>query len=102
MAADLAAKVVELALSRRAGTFHVTNQGETTWFGFAAEVLRIAGEDPSRVTPIKTADLDPPLPAPRPANSVLENAALRLGGDELLPPWEVSLNHLVTELIGGR
>jgi len=101
MAADLAAKVVELAMSRRAGTFHVTNQGETTWFGFAAEVLRIAGEDSSRVKPIKTADLDPPRPAPRPANSVLENAALRLGGDELLPPWEVSLNRLVTELIGG-
>ena len=32
-----------LALERRPGTFHVTNQGETTWFGFARAVLVAAG-----------------------------------------------------------
>ena len=30
-------------LARRPGVFHVTNQGATTWFGFAREVLRCAG-----------------------------------------------------------
>ena len=38
--------------------------------------------------PITTADLDPPRPAPRPANSVLDNAALRLAGLPLLPEWQ--------------
>ncbi len=33
--ADLARALVRLGLDRRPGTFHVTNQGETTWFGFA-------------------------------------------------------------------
>jgi dTDP-4-dehydrorhamnose reductase len=99
-ASDLALKVVDLALARRRGTFHVTNQGRTTWFGFAQEVLRLAGQDPGRVMPIATADLDPPRPAPRPACSVLDNAALRLSGDELLPPWEASLGRLVGDLLG--
>ncbi len=87
LAADLAGKVVDLALSRRPGLFHVTNQGSTTWYGFAREVLRLAGDDPGRVEPIATRELDPPRPAPRPANSVLDNAALRLNGEPLLPDW---------------
>ena len=56
------------ALDRRPGTFHVTNQGETTWFGFAQATLAAAGLDPDRVEAIGTSDLDPPRPAPRPAN----------------------------------
>ena len=98
VAGDLAEKVVELALSRRPGCFHVTNQGETTWYGFARAVLEEAGLDADRVEPIATAELDPPRPAPRPSNSVLDNAALRLGGDELLPPWRDALGRLVREL----
>lgn len=100
-AADVASKVVDLAVSRRPGTFHVTNQGTTTWYEFAREVLRLAGDDPDRVEPIATKDLDPPRPAARPAYSVLDNAALRLAGDELLPPWEVSLERVVSELLRG-
>ena len=99
VATDLAGKMVELGLARRPGLFHVTNAGETTWFGFAAEVLRLAGLDASRVEPITTAELEPPRKASRPANSVLDNAALRLSGDSLLPPWQESLERLVRELV---
>ena len=62
--ADLARAVVRLALDRRPGTFHVTNQGATTWFGFARAALAAAGHDPDRVEPIATAELDPPRPGP--------------------------------------
>jgi dTDP-4-dehydrorhamnose reductase len=99
--ADLARAVVRLALDRRPGTFHVTNQGETTWFGFARAALAAAGLDPRRVEPIATADLDPPRPAPRPANSRLDNAALRLAGLPPLPGWEESLARLVGFLAAG-
>ena len=58
-------------------SFHVTNQGAVSWFEFAQAVLAAAGLDPSGSKPITTAELDPPRPAPRPANSVLDNAALR-------------------------
>ncbi len=100
-AVDLAAKVVDLAVSRRPGVYHVTNQGQTTWYGLATAVLKAAGQDAGRVVPIPTGELDPPRPAPRPAYSVLDNAALRLSGDELLPPWEASLEKLVQELVGA-
>jgi len=93
--ADLAPTIVRLALDRRPGIFHVTNQGETTWFGFAGAVLAAAGLDPERVEPIGTADLDPPRPAPRPAHSRLDNAALRLSGLPLLPEWNDALTRLV-------
>jgi dTDP-4-dehydrorhamnose reductase len=100
--ADLARAVVRLALDRRPGTFHVTNQGETTWFGFAQATLAAAGLGPDRVEPIATSDLDPPRPAPRPANSRLDNAALRLSGVPLLPGWKDSLARLVGFLSPDR
>jgi dTDP-4-dehydrorhamnose reductase len=96
--ADLARAVVRLGLDRRPGTFHVTNQGETTWFGFAQATLAAAGLDSQRVEPIATADLVPARPAPRPANSRLDNAALRLAGLDLLPEWTGSLGRLVRAL----
>jgi dTDP-4-dehydrorhamnose reductase len=99
--ADLAKAIVRLAFDRRPGTFHVTNGGETTWFGFAQATLAAAGMDPGRVEPIATADLDPPRPAPRPANSRLDNAALRLSGLAVLPEWQESLSRLVSALAQG-
>ncbi|MHB8328920.1 MAG: dTDP-4-dehydrorhamnose reductase [Acidimicrobiales bacterium] len=93
--ADLAGVLAVLASERLPGTFHVTNQGATSWFEFAQAVLGAAGDDPGRVEPISTADLDPPRPAPRPANSVLDNAALRLLGLPLLPDWHDGLARLV-------
>src|ERR1700728_2177790 len=63
--ADLAPAIVTLGLDRRPGTFHVTNSGTTTWWGFVRAVLAEAGDDPDRVQPIMTADLDPlRYPAP--------------------------------------
>lgn len=96
--ADLAVAVARLAVDRRPGIFHLTNGGATTWHGFARAVLAAAGEDPDRVRPIASGDLDPPRPAPRPANSVLDNAAWRLSGLPPLPEWEDGLRRLVAAL----
>lgn len=99
--ADLAPAIRRLAVDRVSGVFHVTNQGATTWYGFVGDILEAAGADREKVRPITTAELDPPRPAPRPANSVLDNAALRLAGYPLLPHYRESLDHLVRELQAG-
>ena len=95
---DLAPMIRRLVVERRPGLFHVTNQGAVSWFEFARTVLEAAGLDPGRVRPIPTADLDPPRPAPRPVNSVLDNAALRLSGLPLLPHYRHPLERLVGQL----
>jgi len=100
VAHDLARMLVSLCLERRSGLFHVTNQGTTSWFGFACAVVEAAGGDSSRVEPIATGDLVPARAAPRPQNSVLDNAALRLSGMALLPDWRASVGALVAELTG--
>ena len=95
VAKDLATMLRTFAVERLPGTWHVTNQGPVSWFEFAGEMLRAAGDDPARVAPISTTDLDPPRPAPRPANSVLDNRALRLAARPLLPDFRESLPELV-------
>ena len=97
-AADLASMIVRLVVGRRPGVFHVTNQGAVSWYEFARSVMEAAGLDPDRVEPIATTDLDPPRPAHRPANSVLDNAALRLSGVDLLPDYREPLARLVKTL----
>jgi dTDP-4-dehydrorhamnose reductase len=97
---DLAGMLLRLGIGRLPGVFHVTNQEATTWYRFARDVLAAAGRDTGLVEPIATADLQPPRPAPRPANSVLDNAALRLSGIPLLPDHHEPLERTVKELMG--
>jgi len=96
--ADLSGAVCTLATERLPGIFHVTNSGATTWHGLAAAVVALSGGDPGRVEPISTSELMPPRPAPRPANSVLDNTALRLTGIPLLPDWQDGLERLLRVL----
>jgi dTDP-4-dehydrorhamnose reductase len=96
--ADLAPALRQLAVARMAGTFHVTNQGATTWYGFVRDILELAGSDPGKVRAIATSDLDPARVAPRPANSVLDNAALRHLGLPTLPHYREPLERLVRAL----
>lgn len=98
MADDAARMIVHLAAGQRSGTWHVTNQGVVSWYEFAREVLRAAELDPNRVRPVTTSELMPPRPAPRPANSVLENRALMIAGIPLLDDFRVPLSRLVDRL----
>ncbi|HYN35191.1 MAG TPA: dTDP-4-dehydrorhamnose reductase [Ilumatobacteraceae bacterium] len=98
--ADLAPALRQLAIDRRVGVHHLTNQGAVSWYGFVREILSAAGHDPGRVVPISTADLDPPRPAPRPANSVLDNAVWRAAGYEPLRDFRAPLAELVAKLRG--
>ena len=100
-AADLAPRLVKLAVERLPGVFHTTNTGAASWYGFAREVFAAAGHDPDRVRPISTAELDPPRPAPRPANSQLDNLAWRAHGFTAPRDFREPLAELVAVLKGG-
>jgi len=72
---DLAEALVQLAIQRGEGTFHVVNSGRASRFTLARETARIAGFDPEHVRPIPTKVFLErfPLPARRPADSTLRN-----------------------------
>jgi dTDP-4-dehydrorhamnose reductase len=74
-AADLAEALVQLAVRRGAGNFHLVNEGKASRYTLARETATIAGFDPELVRPISTeAFLEQfPLPARRPADSTLRN-----------------------------
>lgn len=96
--ADLAPLLRRIARDRRSGVIHATNQRSVSWYEFVGEVLVAAGYPADLVRPIATADLDPPRPAPRPANSVLDNTVLRAAGIPLLDDFAVPLQRLIATL----
>jgi dTDP-4-dehydrorhamnose reductase len=106
-ASDLAAALVRLAVERATGTYHVTNQGAVSWYEFVKAILEAAGDRPDKVQPISTAEFeasrpaDAPPMAPRPANSVLDNFALRHSGFGELRDFREPLAEVVAELRGA-
>jgi len=95
---DLAGMLIHLAEVPLPGIVHATNQGAVSWFEFAQAVLAAAGHDPQRVSPVTTDELKPARPAPRPMNSVLDNASLRASGRPLLGDFRESLGPVVHQL----
>ena len=88
-APDLAGALARLAVERRPGVYHVTNQGACTWHDLASAAVELAGLDPSVVGTTSTVELK--RPAPRPANSVLSGAAWAAAGLTPLRPWREAL-----------
>jgi len=89
------------------GTYHMTAAGQTTWYEFANAILEEARRAPQnlpwlasatkgrplivrRVAPISTEEF--PLPARRPAYSVLSNARLKQVFGVTLPGWRTQLH----------
>ncbi len=77
-----------LARPELVGTFHLTCEGEASWFEFAQEIFRLAGVK-QELVPCTTAEF--PRPAPRPLNSRLEKRMLRLCGLPPMPDWHDAL-----------
>ncbi|MFJ4390408.1 dTDP-4-dehydrorhamnose reductase [Pseudomonas soli] len=75
------------------GTYHLTAQGETSWFGFAqaiADQLKARGQSCAELLPIPSSEY--PTPARRPLNS-------RLDCSRLAREWHVSQPHWHDALI---
>ena len=95
---DLADTLLTLAARNDSGVMHITNEGVVSWYEFCREVLAAAGEDPDRVKPCTTDELQPPRPAPRPANSVLDNTRFDELGLPLLRDYREPLREVVAAL----
>ena len=75
-----------------AGTFHLTCEGEASWYDFALEIFRLLGVN-QKVMPCRTEEF--PRPAPRPKNSRLEKMMLRCSGLPPMPNWHDALAEFI-------
>ena len=99
--ADLKGCELDTAASKWNGIYHAAGSGETTWYGFAAEAVRLAAErEPGRrfasVEAISTSDY--PTPAKRPANSRMSGRKLTEQFGWSMMDWRDSLREVMAEL----
>lgn len=79
------------------GTYHLSCAGRTSWHGFTRAILDTAALPRlPRLEAIPTADY--PLPAKRPANSMLSNAKLAQAFGIALPDWRNALALCLEEM----
>ena len=94
-AADLVDAILhiiqKISISKKnyGGIYHYSNEGACTWYDFASEIMRLAGLS-CRVNPITTAEY--PLPAKRPAYSVLDKSKIKSTFGLKIPGWKESLS----------
>ncbi len=86
------------------GLLHLTASGKTSWHGFATALIAAAQrESPSikcrEIVPIATAEY--PLPAQRPANSVLDCARLAQRYGLRMPSWNIGMQQCLEEMHAG-
>ena len=77
------------------GTHHLAGAPDTTWAGFAREIMARAGL-PCEVEDIATRDY--PTPAARPSDSRLDCASLERAFGIARPDWRERLDHVLKEL----
>ena len=99
-AKDLAIATMQMMEAMNAGksikgVYHFANQGETTWFDFAAKIKAIAGLT-CEVQPIETKDF--PTPAKRPAYSVLDTSKIEHDLAIDIRHWEDALKDCMNHL----
>ncbi len=75
------------------GIFHLTCEGDASWYDFAREIFALRGI-PQKVVPCKSSEY--PRPAPRPMNSRLEKMMLRLTGLPPMPHWKEALRNFLS------
>jgi dTDP-4-dehydrorhamnose reductase len=100
---EVAARGRELSdvLGDLGGLYHAAGAGETTWYGFAAEAVRLQGEQEpgarfATIKAITTAEY--PTPARRPPNSLLLSRRLAEQFGWEMMAWRDSLRNVLAEL----
>jgi dTDP-4-dehydrorhamnose reductase len=94
---DLAHKVRQLVETDAYGLYHITNNGECSWYQFSQAILELSGVRPHLA---ETTSAAYGARAARPAYSVLDNANLRSLGLDDLSNWQDALKAYLTERAG--
>ena len=84
----LAKQIAAVVDADAAGLFHASGEGYCSWYDFATEFISAMKLD-CEVRPCTTADY--PTTSVRPANSILENAALKRANLNLIQDWREDL-----------
>ncbi|MBN2814337.1 MAG: dTDP-4-dehydrorhamnose reductase [Bacteroidales bacterium] len=80
------------------GVFNFSDEGVCSWYDFAVEIMKLAGSA-CRIKPIRTGEY--PLPAKRPAYSVLDKQKIKNNFGISIPYWKDSLNCAFKNLMKG-
>lgn len=94
---DLAKLVIEMIQTNEYGTYHVTNEGDCSWYDFACEIFKQANMD-VKVNPVSSEQFE--AKAKRPSNSRMSKQALDEHGFAHLPTWQDALARYLIELKG--
>lgn len=86
--AELAARIAELISSGEYGLFHLTNEGQCSWYEFAQAIFNMLGLKPL-LEPVDSRTFG--VKAQRPAFSVLENKRAKEIGLTDFSDWRVAL-----------
>jgi dTDP-4-dehydrorhamnose reductase len=89
------------ALAETSGVYHAAGRGETTWYGFASEAVRLVKESTpgARLAEIEAiATTEYPTAAKRPANSRMNCDKLMHRFGWIMMDWQESLRQVLTEL----
>jgi len=87
---ELAGRILELLGTERYGLYHMTNEGQCTWYEFAREIFSLVGRA-ANLSPIDSQAYG--AKARRPAYSVLENQRAKALGITDFSPWREALKN---------
>jgi dTDP-4-dehydrorhamnose reductase len=96
VASDLARAIATFVRQRPGGTWHVANEGTTTWYDVAKYVGERCGRGDDFATAIATSELDPTPLAIRPIRSDLATGKFD-GAWQALPSWRDGVARLVRD-----
>ena len=93
MTRDMVLAQVPARNPQKLGIFHLGNDGETSWHGFAEAIMRKTGNHHVEVKPVASSEF--PTPARRPANSVLSKNHVLDNYPLTLPDWTQGLDRCI-------
>ena len=82
-------------IRQHSGVYHMTCAGQTSWHGFANEILGREANMIAQIQPIPS--IEYPTPATRPAYSVLDNVQLAQAFGIALPDWITALEMVLMD-----